>query len=290
MSRIVLGNSGSTLALQQTRTVLAELTEEWPDLNIIQHTIRGATSAEDVLTALTASKLNIAVLAADTLPLTLPEDVTVAAISKRLEPRNAIISKGIKQLNDLADQSHVGVRDERDKAFLLTRYPNLIVHVLTEDFEAHFNRISSDELAALVLPAAALIRSGHRQHIEGLLEADIFIPCMGQGALALVVRGDDDLAFETAYTLQHRPSFDRVQAERSFAAALSTHSALGEHTYAVGALATVSSEGDMTLFGAVTDPSEHVTIQAEISGEARESVTLGKELAQDVLGQLASLS
>jgi hydroxymethylbilane synthase len=264
--------------------VLAELTEEWPDLNIIQHTIRGATSAADVLTALTASKINIAVLGADTLPLTLPDDVTVAAISKRLEPRNAIISKGVKQLADLESAAHIGVQDERDQAFLLTRYPKLTVHVLTEEFEEHFSRISSGELSALVLPADALIRSGHRQHIESLLEADVFTPPVGQGALALVVRSDDDLAFETAYTLQHRPSFDRVQAERSFA------TALGEHSYAVGALATVSSDGDMTLFGAVTDPAQQLTIQAEISGEAREATTLGKELAQDVLGQLAAIS
>lgn len=280
MSRIVLGNSGSALALQQTRTVLSELTDEWPDLNITQRTIRGASSPQEVLDALLADKMSIAVLGADDLPPTLPDELAIAAITKRLEPRTAVVSKGHKNLADLASGDVIGVSSERDRTFILAHTKHLDVQVFAGGFDEHFNRISTGELAALVLPAATLIRLGHRQHIEVLLDVDAFTPSVGQGALALVVRSDDDVGFDTAYTLQHRPSFDRVRAERSFA------SAFADASYAVGALATVSPDGELSLFGAVASTDSDLLIQAEISGEAREAEDLGKELAQDVLGQL----
>ena len=279
MSRIVLGNSGSALALQQARIVLSELADEWPDLNITQRTIRGASSPQEVLDALLAGKMSIALLSADDLPRTLPEEISIAAVTKRLEPRTAVVSKGKKRLSDLAEDAVVGVSSYRDRTFVLAHYKNLEVQVFEGGFDEHFNRISTGELTALVLPASTLIRLGHRQHIEVLLDVDVLTPRVGQGAMALLVRSDDDVGFDTAYTLQHRPSFDRVQAERSFASAF-------DEAYAVGALATVSPDGELSLFGAVASEQNDVLIQAEISGEAREAQDLGKELAQDVLGQL----
>jgi len=281
MSRIVLGNSGSALALQQTRTVLSELVDEWPDLNITQRTIRGASSPQEVLNALLAGKMSIAVVGADDLPRTLPDEITIVAVTKRLEPRTAVVSKGQKNLPDLTEGEVIGVSSHRDRTFILAHYKHLDVQVFEGGFDEHFNRISTGELAALVLPAATLIRLGHRQHIEALLDVDVFTPRVGQGSLALLVRTDDDVGFDTAYTLQHRPSFDRVQAERSFASAF-------DDDYAVGALATVSPDGELSLFGAVVSSQNDVLIQAEISGEAREAQELGKELAQDVLGQLST--
>jgi hypothetical protein len=118
-----------------------------------------------------------------------------------------------------------------------------------------------------------------RHRIDALLEPEVFAPAPGQGALGLLVREEDDLAFELAYTLQHRPSFDRIRAERAFAAALPDRR--------VGALATVSEEGEMTLFGAVA--TDGTSLQAQVSGDAGEAEQLGNELAQDVQEQLAAL-
>jgi hydroxymethylbilane synthase len=118
-----------------------------------------------------------------------------------------------------------------------------------------------------------------RNRIDALVDAEVFPPAPGQGALGLLVREDDDLAFELAYTMQHRPSFDRVRAERAFAAKLAGH--------LVGALASVSDEGDLQLFGAVA--ADGTSLQARTSGDAAEAEQLGAELAQDVEEQLAAL-
>jgi len=125
--------------------------------------------------------------------------------------------------------------------------------------------------------------------VDVLLEPAAFAPAPGQGALGFLVRADDDLAFEVAYSLQHRPSFDRVRAELSFARAV-THGdggAGGCEACAVGAMATVTDDGELTLFGAVV--KDGTTLQASVSGEAKEAEDLGRELAADMHKQLAAL-
>jgi hydroxymethylbilane synthase len=288
MSRIVLGNCGSALALSQARAVLSELSAEWPDVHLVQRTIQTPSrddpersSVTELLEALQAERINIALQPLEDLPASLPEALELAAVTKRLEPRLTLISKGAKALSELPDGAVVGVRSPRDAAFLKAARRDLTARLLPSDLGRALALLSADDVAALVLPAAHLIQQGLRQYVSTLLEADAFTPAAGQGSLGLIVRQDDHLAADLAYSLQHRPSFDRVRAERSFVQALNT-----AIPHLVGALATVTSDGELNLFGALTDPEGTLVIQAEINGEASEAAELGSELAQDVLAQL----
>lgn len=278
MPRIILGNRSGVLALPQARGVLAELSEGWPDVNLTQKTVRG-DSAEGLLEALAAGRVNIALQSLDGLPPQLPEGLTLAAVTKRLEPRAALVSRTAKALTDLAPGSAVGVHTARDRAFLLASRGDLEVAVLDHDVDANLEQLTSGEVAALVVASAHLAQ--RRERISALLDPAVFTPAAGQGSLGLIVQQDDDLASDLAYTLQHRPSFDRARAERSFARTLREL-----QTYALGTLATVTSDGDLNLFGAVADMDGQFVLQAEISGEASEAEELGRELAQDVLAQL----
>lgn len=287
MSRLVLGNRGSVLALTQARAVLSELNAEWPDVHIVQKTIQPEQRREvagdgaALLAALQAGKINVALLALEYLPDSLPDGLELSAVTKRLEPRQALLAKGQKSLSELAAGANVGVTTARDGAFLKAACHEVKTHNLSGSLDDDLSLLTSGELDALLLPAATLIQLERRQHIDALLEPEIFAPTSGQGSLGLIVNEGDYAAQDLAYTLQHRPSFDRVRAERSFAAALK-----GLEGYAVGALATVSVDGELNLFGALTDMEGALLMQAEMSGEASEASDLGKELAQDMLEQL----
>lgn len=283
MPRIVLGNRGSVSALPQARAVLAELSQEWPDVNFMQRTIQPSGDGQgELLAALLANKINIAVQSLEELPSELPDGLALAAVTKRIEPRCALIAKGCKSFEELPENPIVGVRTKRDSAFLRARYKTVRIELLPGDLDENLGRLASGALHALVVPSSSLILLDRRHHIDATLEADVLTPAAGQGSLGLVVRKDDDHAFELAYTMQHRPSFDRVAAERSFARAFDSV------RYAVGALASVSSEGELELFGAVADLEGDLLIQAEVGGDASEAKELGRELAQDVVAQLAS--
>lgn len=285
MSRIVLGNRGSALALAQARAVLSELNAEWPDVHIVQKTVQRRGDEAEILEAVSAGSVNIALVALEKLPAALPEGLTLAAVTKRLEPRSAFVSRKYKGLDDLPKGAGVGVAQPRDGIFLHAHRKDLTPHLLSGNIDDDLALIVSGEVAALVLPAAHLIQLDRRQHVDILLEPEVLTPASGQGSLGLVVAEDDFLASDLAYTLQHRPSFDRVTAERSFTAACH---ARGD--YAVGALAVVSGDGELHLFGALTDEEGNVAVQAQTSGEASEAQELGRELAQDVLEQIKQLA
>ncbi len=286
MARIVMANRDGPIALAQARGVVTELSSEWPDVNIVQRTIRDPARAgaysEELLKALQTGKVNIALQALDTVPPTLPEGLELVAVTKRLEPRCALVAKGPKSLDELADGAVVGVLTVRDQAFLKVVRPGLEVVTVSGQIDGDLGQLASGDLDALILPGAALIILDRRHRIDSFLAPETLAPAAGQGSLGLMVRVDDDLANELAYTLQHRPSFDRVTAERSFAAAV-------KGLYAIGALASVTSEGEMTLFGAVADAASGTILQATVTGEATEAAELGLELATDVMEQLAAL-
>ena len=285
MARIVLGNRDGALALAQARSVVSELAAEWPDVHLVQRTIPGSQTDGDIpalLTALEKGSISIALVSLERLPDTLPEGLSLAAVTKRLEPRSALVAKGRGNLGDLVKGSTVGVPSERDKAFLAAAGHEFQIELLTGVIDRDLGLLASGELDALILPCSTMIALERRDRVTALLEPESFVPAVGQGSLGLLVREDDDMSFEIAYTLQHRPSFDRVAAERSF------RQALREEGLAVGALATVAPDGELTLLGAVTSPSGPV-LQGTVNGEASEAEELGRELAQDVLEQLKSL-
>lgn len=278
MARIVMGNRDGAVALRQARSVLTELSAEWPDVNIVQRTLRGTSDAE-LVQALEREDIGIAVQPLDALTAPLPEGVSLAAVSRRMEARCALIAKGVRDLAGLPDGARIGIASERDRAFLAALNPKLEAELVSGPLDDDLARVVNGDLKGLIAAAATLHVLEQRQRIDMLLEPEQFAPAPGQGALGLLVREDDDLAFELAYTLQHRPSFDRVRAERAFAAGLEGRS--------VGALATVSGDGEMTLFGAIAENG--TTLQATVTGDASEAEQLGRELAQDVQEQVAAI-
>jgi len=281
MARIVLGHRDGALATRLARTVLTDLAAEWPDVQLVPRTLAGAAdAAEDpVLHALASGAIGLGVVACETLRAPLPDGIALVAVTRRLEPRLALVTKGAVGIDALAPQALIGVGADRDLPFLAALFPDMRPETVGTDVDRALARLATGELDALVLSASTLIMMDRRDHARALLEPDVLPPAPGQGSLALLARSDDDLAAEVAYTLQHRPSFDRVRAERAFAAGLSGRS--------TGALATVDAEGEMQLFGAVALGG--TTLQASVSGEAREAEELGSELAKDVAAQLDAL-
>ncbi len=280
MTRIVLGNREGSLALHHGRGVLERLANEWPDLHLTLRTIPKTAGLDSgpLLAALTRGDIGIVVAQLDALPHALPEGLRLAAVLKRGEARSAWAAKGRAQLGALPQGARLVVPTLRDAAFIGATQAGIEVEVDPAAPEALLARLGVG-VDAVILPATTLITLGLRHAMDALLDEAVFTPSPGQGALGLLVRADDDLAFETAYSLQHRPSFDRVRAELAFAAELP-----GRH---VGAAASVTEDFELTLLGAVTQGS--TILQATVSGEAREAEDLARELAKDVVEQLAAL-
>ncbi len=285
MARIILGHRDGALATLQARTVLAELSAEWPDLQFVLRQVAAKSTEDPLLSELTAGKVNVALAQLDSLPPQLPEGLNLAAVGRRPEARTALVAKGRRSLVDLPPNARVGVRLQRDVVMLGAALPGAAATVIGANVSDALARLVADEFDALLLPAALLAAAEQSSRVDALLDPETFPPAPGQGASGLLVRAEDDVASELAYTFQHRPSFDRARAELAFARQLAE---MGVGGNSVGAYATVDAEGDLALFGAVA--SERGTmIQVTTTGRAKDALEIGSELARDVGEQLGAL-
>lgn len=298
MRTVTVGTRGSTLALAQTRWVVARLKEEWPDTDFRIQTIstKGdqqrvslATMArqgdkgfwvKEIEDALTQGRIDIAVHSLKDLPTEQPEGLEVSSIPKRVDARDILVGKeGMKQLAALPQGARVGTSSVRRKAFLNAYRPDLQIVNLRGNIDTRLAALAGDEYDAVVLAAAGLIRTEMRHRIDEFIEPDILLPAPGQGALALETRADDDLNIEVAYAIHDHATDDRITAEREFLAGL------GAGCMApVGAHATIKG-GILTLEGWVGALDGRKVIRGTTQGDAAECADLGAELAQDMLGQ-----
>lgn len=301
MRSITVGTRGSTLALAQTRWVVARLKEEWPDTEFRIQTIttkgdrdRAALSSlaakgdkgfwvKEIEDALLQSRIDIAVHSLKDLPTAQPEELEIASIPKRVDARDALVGKeGFKRLADLPQGARIGTSSIRRKAFLRAYRPDLQVIDLRGNIDTRLAALAGDEYDAIILAGAGLIRTELRNRIDEFADPAVLLPAPGQGALALEVRSDDDLSIEVAYAIHDMSTDDRTTAEREFLAGL------GAGCMApVGALATITG-GALRLEGWVGALDGSKVIQASIEGDPAECADLGAELAEDMLGQGAA--
>lgn len=298
MRTVTVGTRGSTLALAQTRWVIARLKEEWPETDFRLQTIstKGDRNRESLTTlaqkgdkgfwvkeieeALLQNRIDIAVHSLKDLPTEQPEGLEVASIPKRVDARDVLVGReGAKKLADLPQGARVGTSSVRRKAFLKAYRPDLNIIDLRGNIDTRLAALGSGEYDAIILAAAGLIRTELRHRIDEFVEPDILLPAPGQGALALETRADDDLSIEVAYAIHDHITDDRITAEREFLAGL------GAGCMApVGAHATIKG-GQLTLEGWVGALDGTHVIRATSTGEAGECADIGAELAEDVLKQ-----
>lgn len=301
MRTVTVGTRGSTLALAQTRWVIARLKEEWPETDFRLQTIAtgGDRNRESLATlakqgdkgfwvkeiedALLQNKIDIAVHSLKDMPTVQPEGLEISSIPKRVDARDVLIGReGAKKLSELPKGARIGTSSIRRKAFLKAYRPDLQILDLRGNIDTRLAALGSGDYDAIVLAAAGLIRTELRHLIDDFIEPDISLPAPGQGALALETRADDDLTIEVAYAIHDHQTDDRITAEREFLAGL------GAGCMApVGAHASVKG-GVLTLEGWVAALDGSKVIRGESSGDPSECADMGAELANDMLNQGAA--
>ena len=285
MRVIVIGARASLLAQAQTRWVVERLKENWPETEFKIRTVQSknaseSSAAEALRQALARREVDIAVYSLKHLPTQELPGINLVAVPKRVEPREALVGRTAKRLEDLPKGATVGVNSLRRKAQLLAYRPDLSLCDLGGDVDERLSALGTGEYDAVIIGAASLMRLDLRNRIDQLIDPEIMLPAPGQGALGLEVRQGDDWAEELAYSLNHRASFVRVTAERAFLRALG----VGDEC-AAAALATLGSDDTLLLEGVVARPDGRELIRAEIEGEAEEAAELGHDLAQDLLAE-----
>ena len=203
MNELIIATRESQLALWQSEFIKAFLQERYPDLHII---LQGFKTKGDVLLdtplakiggkglftkeleeSMLAGKAHLAVHSLKDVPSFFPQGLTLAAVCKREEPNDALLSEKFKDLASLPQGAKVGTTSLRRKMQLLLKRPDLNIISLRGNINSRLEKLKKGEFDAIVLAYAGLKRLNLQNAVKFLYKfsLDEMIPAASQGILGI---------------------------------------------------------------------------------------------------------
>lgn len=292
-SPLRIGTRASPLALWQAEHVRAGLLREHPGIQveIVPMTTQGdrmlaaplhqiggkGLFVKEIETALLERAVDLAVHSMKDVPAQQPEGLEIAAILAREDVRDAWVSSKFAGPDDLPPDGRVGSSSLRRRAQLLHRLPGIVVLDLRGNVATRLRKLDAGDYDGIVLAAAGLKRLGLADRIRQVLEPELSLPAVGQGAIGVEIRSDDARIRTLLEPLNDALTSRCVRAERHMNRLLG-----GDCRLPVAALA--QADGDtLRLRGLVASPDGREVLRAEAIGD--EAETLGENVAQALLAQ-----
>jgi hydroxymethylbilane synthase len=224
-------------------------------------------------------RADIAVHSMKDVPVDLPEGLNLAVIMEREDPRDAFVSNRFSHLDELPQGAVVGSSSLRRQCQLGERRPDLQIRSLRGNVNTRLRKLDQGEYDAVILASAGLKRLGFRDRITALLEPDQSLPAIGQGAIGIECRVDDERVNRLLEPLHDPESAACVLAERAMNSRL-----MGGCQVPIGGYAILNHDR-LYLRGLVGEPDGSRIIRAEVTGPVGRAEALGTALAEDLLGQ-----
>lgn len=171
---------------------------------------QGAFSKEVQLQVL-AGKADIAVHSAKDLQTETPKGLSIGAFVKRGQVHDVLVGKKLK---DLGIRAKVATGSARRKAQLVSLRPDLDILELRGNIDTRLAKL--EQVDAIVMAACALTRLGRRPTVVDDLDPRVFVPQVGQGALAVEAKSDDLQILKLLGAIDHGRTRTAVEAERDF--------------------------------------------------------------------------
>ncbi len=222
---------------------------------------------------------DIAVHSMKDVPVEFPEGLHLPVICQREDPRDAFVSNNYASLDDLPQGARVGTSSLRRECQLRATRPDLTIVSLRGNVNTRLAKLDAGEYDAIILAAAGLKRLGFENRIRSALTPEQSLPAIGQGAVGIETRVDDDEINALIAPLNCAKTWIVVQAERAMNKRLA-----GGCQVPIGGFALL--EGDeVWLRGLVGRPDGTEMLYAEVRGNADDAEALGIQLAEDLLSQ-----
>jgi hydroxymethylbilane synthase len=294
--RLVIGSRGSKLALVQAELVKSQLTQKDESLDVHIEVIKtsgdvkkeplSVIGGKGVFTkeledALLDGRIDLAVHSLKDLPSLIPPELMLAAICERENPFDALVlpqsPAGLASLESLRSGAVVGTSSPRRVAQLKHLRPDVVVKDVRGNVDTRIRKLDAGDFDALILACAGLRRLGLDNRITGtLLE---MLPAIGQGALGLETRANDENTFSAVAELNHAPTQLACAAERSLLRALG-----GGCQLPLAGYARLQDE-QLMLEGLVADPEGKQVVRVLRSGSTSNPEELGHEVADELKKQ-----
>jgi len=298
-NKVVIGTRGSKLALWQAEWVKAELQRLNPGLEIELNKIK--TTGDKILDvplakvggkglfvkeieeALLKGEADLAVHSMKDVPTEFPEGLYLAVICEREDPRDAFIAQNnqqaAKSLKALPQGATIGTSSLRRACQLLSKRPDLKIAQLRGNLETRFRKLDEGQFDAMILAAAGVKRLGWQQRISEIIEPAISLPAIGQGAVGIECRINDEFIKQLIAPLNHTETSICVRAERALLKRLQ-----GGCQVPIAAYATI--QGDrLVMDGLVGSVTGDQIIREHLEGKIEDAETIGVTLGEKLLSK-----
>ena len=290
-----IGTRGSALALTQSGWVADRIRKRHPGVAVELVTIRTKGDImqdvslvqiggkglfiKEIEEALLRGDIDIAVHSMKDVPAELPEDLEIGVTPPREDPRDVLISRNNRKLEEMHHGARIGTCSLRRGFQLRNRMPDLDIVPLRGNLDTRIRKIETEDLDGVIVAAAGIRRMGWVAKASQFIPVEVMLPAVGQGVLGIETRRDDARVREVVAFLHDPVTACEVGAERAFLKRLG-----GGCQLPIAAFAKKNG-GEIALAGLVGSPDGRVMIRHAVKGPAREFEALGRELAENILGR-----
>jgi hydroxymethylbilane synthase len=299
-STLVIGTRGSPLALRQAHEVEDRLAAAlgWDKaqlpLSIIKTTgdvIQDRPLSEaggkglftkELDAALLDGAIDLAVHSAKDLPTRLPDRLVIAGYLPREDVRDAFISSVARSLSALPRGAVMGSASLRRQAQVKRARPDIEVTLLRGNVGTRLAKVESGAVAATLLAVAGLKRLGLESHVTAVLDTEEFLPAVGQGAIAIVTRAEDERTRGLVNAILDEATGVALACERAFLTVLdgSCRMPIAGHARA--------DHGAVRFRGLVLRPDGSDSVEVSGAGSAAEAGRIGEDAGRDLKARMPS--
>ena len=229
--------------------------------------------------ALLDGRADLAVHSMKDVPMQLPEGLELAVICEREDPFDAFVSNHFEHFDDLPQGATLGTSSLRRKCQILKQRPDLKIIDLRGNVGTRLSKLDDGQYDAIILASAGLKRLGLQERIRHALTPEVSLPAVGQGALGLECRTDDQVVLGLILPLMHQETNACVRAERAFNAYLE-----GGCQVPIAGYATLHNQ-ELSLEGRVGSVDGLTLLQSKVQGASTQAEQLGVALAKELLSQ-----
>ncbi len=298
VDRLIVGTRGSELALWQSTFVKSRLSASHPTLQVEVRVIKTLGDkildsplskigdkglfTKEIERALVENSIDLAVHSLKDVPTHLPLGLIIGAITRREDVRDVFISnpkKKYKRFADLPRGAQIATGSLRRKSQLLNYRPDVQIVDIRGNLNTRMKKLEESDWDGMILALAGVSRLGWDARITEILPLDIMLPAVGQGALAIEIRDEDDDALRVIGSLHHEETARAVVGERTFLRFVE-----GGCQIPIGTHGRIEN-GEFKLDAVIASIDGSRAVRGNISGSPFASAHLGEELARQLLSE-----
>lgn len=290
MRKLVVGSRRSKLAMTQSRQFIDSLKKIDPSLEIeIKEIVTKGDQIVDkqlskvggkglfvkeIENELYSHEIDMAIHSLKDVPSVISEGLTLGCIPDRENPFDAYVANDHVALEDLPEGSIVGTSSLRRGAQIKAKYPHVEIKWIRGNIDTRLQKLQDEDYDAIILAAAGLKRMGWSDDIvTSYLDKETLVPAIGQGALGIECRSDDQELLDLLNQVHNQNVADCVTAERTFLKQMD-----GSCQVPIGGYATKDDDGTIEFTGLImsTDGKERY----QHTARGKDPVQLGQEVSQ----------